>query len=187
MSNDLEPRVMPPDFGDDDDDDDDATKDDDQMFKSATLPVTDEIRLSDDEEDNPFGEPIASKTLATSIFEPATHHSSPLAATDSQPLATHLDSGVTSTDTKHAEAQSLHSTASFSSQLSPPAVVPQPIASDTNETVATSKPSPRRSDDHNIEITVSDPTKVGEVGILLRSAMVYTSMSLVLSRASPPT
>ena len=165
MSNDLEPRVMPPDFGDDDDDD--AAKDDDQMFKSATLPVTDDIRLSDDEEDNPFGEPIASKTLATSIFEPATHHSSP--------LAMHLDSGLTSTDTKHAEAQSLHSTASFSSQLSPPAVVPQPIVSDTTETVTTSKPTPCRSEEHNIEITVSDPTKVGEVSILLHPTMVTRS------------
>ena len=55
--------------------------------------------------------------------------------------------------------QYAHSTSSFESQIS----TSKPIGNE----ITNSKSTEKRSNDHNIEITVSDPTKVGEVCLLL--------------------
>jgi len=163
MSNDLEHRHSPPDFGYDD------TKDDDQMFKSASLPVTDDIQLSEEDEDeNPFGDTSVRKKPLTNTIESSITNGTPIAVPEPQPSTPikqdnqffPTDSGVNSTEINTPVP--VRSTASFENQLSASAVVSKPKASETTN----SKPIQKQSDDYNIEITVSDPTKVGEVCIL---------------------
>ena len=171
MSNDLEHRSSPPDFADDD------TKDDDQMFKSATLPASDDIPLSgdDDDDENPFGEPTVRKktpsttknTIETSANNSTPFSVSPVAISQPQPSApveydTQLfssDSAVNTAETNTSVTQPVRSTTSFESQQS----TSKPIVSEATGITTNSKPAQKRSDDHNIEITVSDPTKVGDV------------------------
>jgi hypothetical protein len=173
MSNDSEHRNSPPDFGDED------SKDDDQMFKSATLPVTDDIPLSgeDDDDENPFGEPAVQKKTPTNTIEPSTNNSTPLTVPPVTPIAvpepqpptpvkqdTKLfpsDSGINATQINTSATEPARSTTSFESQLS----ASKPISSETAGITTNGKSAQKRSDDHNIEITVSDPTKVGEVCI----------------------
>ncbi len=173
MSNDLEHRSSPPDFGDDD------TKDDDQMFKSATLPVTDDVRLSgdddDDDDENPFGEPTVRKKTPSNTrntIETSSNNSTPLsvppvATPEPQPSAPvqhdtqqfSSDSAVNTAEINTSVTQPVRSTASFESQHS----TSKPIVSEATGITTNSKPAQKRSNDHNIEITVSDPTKVGDV------------------------
>ena len=149
MSNDLEHRPSPPDF----DAEDEENKDDDQMFKSARLPITDDVRLSDDEdEDNPFGElsekPKTSLTIQSVTPVAVPEASSPVKQ-ESQLFP--VDSGVHSTEKISLTTQLENS--SLTNEITHPTIAA------TTDLKATKK----RSNEHNIEITVSDPTKVGEV------------------------
>ncbi|CAF3439485.1 unnamed protein product [Rotaria sp. Silwood1] len=174
MSNDHKHHQTPPDFADDD------TKDDDQMFKSATLPVTDDIPLSgeDDDDDSPFGEPSVQKKTPTYVNELSTNNETPFQVPPVTPTAViepqistavkqdnqlfSRDSSISSTETNTSTTQPVHSTASLESQSSTSAQVSKPMASGTTGITTNTKPTQKRSDEHNIEITVSDPTKVGE-------------------------
>ena len=153
MSNDLEYRPSPPDFGDDD------NKDDDQMFKSATLPVTDDVPLNGDEEDddNPFGEVREKSKITSNLPSGAVPEQQSPVKQESQVLSadTGLHSLERNTSIGSTTAQSLEnqypaSTIILSNEL------PSQVTTDL-------KPSKPRSEGHNIEIMVSDPTKVGEV------------------------
>ena len=150
MSNDLEHRNSPPDFGDDDDDD---NKDDDQMFKSARLPATDDVPLSEDEdEENPFGESVEKKKpLATDVLSSSNEASlqispvTPIAALDPQPSTlTEQKNQTFPSDPAISTTNSLESPISTASAI-------------------TTKSQVKHVEDPNIEIIVSDPTKVGEV------------------------
>ncbi|CAF4761518.1 unnamed protein product [Rotaria sp. Silwood1] len=174
MSNDHKHHQTPPDFADDD------TKDDDQMFKSATLPVTDDIPLSgeDDDDDSPFGEPSVQKKTPTYVNESSTNNETPFQVPPVTPTAViepqistavkqdnqlfSRDSSISSTETNTSTTQPVHSTASLESQSSTSAQVSKSMASGTTGITTNTKPTQKRSDEHNIEITVSDPTKVGE-------------------------
>ena len=168
MSNDSELRSSPPDFGDDD------TKDDDQMFKSAALPVTDDISLSgDDDDENPFGESAVRKktpTNTTNTVESSTNDAAPLTIPPVTPIAilepqpptpvkqeSELFPPDSSVDTNTSVT---YPTAPFESQLS----ASKPLASETTGITTTNISPPKQSTEYNIEIAVSDPTKVGEVG-----------------------
>ncbi|CAF3083636.1 unnamed protein product [Rotaria sp. Silwood2] len=176
MSNEHEHRHSPPEFADDD------TKDDDQMFKSARLPVTDDIPLSgedddDDDNDNPFGEPSVEKKPPINVNESSTNNETPFNVPSVTPIAISepqlptpvkqdnqlfsRDSSVSSAETNTSMTQPVHPTASIESQSSTSAQVSKPIASGTIGITTNMNPT-QRSDEHNIEITVSDPTKVGE-------------------------
>ncbi|CAF1019708.1 unnamed protein product [Adineta steineri] len=157
MSNDLEHRSSPPDFGDDE------MKDDDQMFKSATLPVTDDIPLSeDDEEDeNPFGEPSVSKKASTNINELSTKNDTPLTIPSVTPIAV-LESPPMKQDNQFFPSDTGINSIESSTQPvyeNQSSAISKPI---TNENISTTKPIQKPKEDHNIEITVNDPTKVGE-------------------------
>ncbi len=152
MSNDLEHRHSPPDFGDDD-------KDDDQMFKSARLPATDNVRLSEDDDDdddeNPFHdvtEKIKTSLTDTSVV-PEPEIQSPVKQ-ESQLFSS--DTGGNSTEIKSSITQPVHS---FESQSS----TPKSLISEISHVTTDLKGAKKRSKEHNIEITVSDPTKIGEV------------------------
>ncbi|CAF0894191.1 unnamed protein product [Rotaria sordida] len=192
MSNDREHRQSPPDFADED------TKDDDQMFKSAALPVTDDIPLSgeDDDDDNPFGEPSVQKIIPTYINELSTNNETP---SDVPPVTPNVvlepqlstpvkqdnelssrGSSVSSTETSTSATQPVQSTASLESQSSTSAQVSKPIASGTTGITTNMKPTQKRSDEHNIEITVSDPTKVGEGMSSYMTYRITTKTSLAM-------
>ena len=181
MSNDPENRDLPPDFDDDDDDD---TKDEDQMFKSARLPVTDNVPLSEDDDDdddddeNPFSEPAVEKKNSAKFTEASTNDA---AAFTISPVVQELESTtVTKQETKSfpsnpssnlAEAnipvaEPVASTVSFESELSPTGLVSKHAANEIADVTANTKLASKQSDQHDIEITVSDPTKVGEVCLL---------------------
>jgi hypothetical protein len=160
MSDDLKHRDSPPDFGDDD------NKDDDQMFKSATLPVTDDIPLSDDDDDddeNPFGE--SSEKTKTPLTIPSVTPINVLEPQPSTPVKqeTQLfsnDSGINITERNTSITPPAHSF-----EIQPPPS--KPIMSENTRITTHVKPTEKRSNEHNIEITVSDPTKVGEVCVYL--------------------
>ena len=145
MSDDLEYRPSPPpDF----DADDDENKDDDQMFKSANLPVTDDVPLSEDD-DNPFGDadekpkpPTASLVLTEST--PITQESQVVNNNNNSDNSTNhvVDNQQSITNGKSDETTAT-------------------TATTTAAAAAAVKAKP--SNEPNIEITVSDPTKVGEV------------------------
>jgi hypothetical protein len=162
MSHDLEHRDSPPDFGGGDDDD--------QMFKSASLPVTDDVRLSEDDDDdeNPFGEIIETKKIPLTI-PPVT----PIAVPEPQPPTPVKQETQffpsDSTEKNTSITQPIHSTPSFESQLSPS----KPIANEYINITTNAKPIPKRSAEHNIEIIVSDPTKIGEVWLLFILNIVF--------------
>jgi hypothetical protein len=166
MSHDLDHRDSPPDFGGDDDD---------QMFKSASLPVTDDVPLSGDEDDdeNPFGEIIETKKIPLTI-PPVT----PIAVPEPQPPTPvkqetqffPSDSNINLTEKNTSITQPIHSTPSLESQLSPSS---KPIASENINITTNAKPIQKRSAEHNIEIIVSDPTKVGEVCLLFILNIVF--------------
>jgi hypothetical protein len=170
MSNDLKHRDSPPDFGDDD------NKDDDQMFKSASLPVTDDVPLSgddndededddDDDDDNPFGE-VREKKKTSLTIPPVT----PIAVPEPQPPTpvkqeSHLfstDSNINSAERNTSITQPVHSTPLYENQFS----ASKSLSNENTNLTTNVKPIQKRSDIHNIEITISDPTKVGEVFIL---------------------
>jgi len=160
-----EHRNSPPDFG----------EDDDQMFKSATLPVTDDVPLSeddDDDDDNPFGEPSGkNKTPLTipPITVPEPQSPTPVKQETQSPTPVKQetqffssDSGMNSTEKNTSIIQPVHATTLFESQFSSS----KPIASENTNITTDVKSVRKRSNEHNIEITVSDPTKVGEVCLL---------------------
>jgi len=158
MSNDLEHRHSPPDFGDDD-------KDDDQMFKSARLPATDDVRLSedddddndDDDEENPFHdvtEKVKTSLNDTPVPEPEIQ--SPVKQ-ESQLFSS--NTSVDSTEIKTSIPQPVHS---FENQSS----TSKSLTSEISQVTTDLKGGKKRSKEHNIEITVSDPTKVGEVRLI---------------------
>lgn len=152
MSNDLDYRQSPPDFGEDD------NRDDDQMFKSATLPVTDDVPLSEDDDDNPFGDVIEKPKISS--YSPAVTATAAAAmAPTEQQSPVKQESQVLSADT------GLHSlerdTSSGSMETQPTAS--KVLLTDISQVTTDLKPAKPRSEGHNIEIIVSDPTKVGEV------------------------
>lgn len=159
MSNDLEYRPSPPDFGDDE------NKDDDQMFKSATLPVTDDVPLSEDDDDNPFGE-VREKSKVTSNL--------PAVAVPEQQSPVKEESQLFSADTG---LHSLERNTSIGSLDNPASTMILNNAMSTQVTTDL-KASKPRSEGYNIEIIVSDPTKVGEVrsfGILFSRSILVIS------------
>lgn len=150
MSNKLEQRHIPPDFGDDDDDDD--AKEDQSMFVSASLPPTDDIPLDEDDE-NPFG---------TSSNQPAKSQS--ISTTDS--TATFESPSVSSIKQENPIMVEQNSSSSaMSTETKPPTNLEQAISSATADysTVSTAKAKTKRRTEYKIEILVSDPSKVGEV------------------------
>jgi hypothetical protein len=149
MSNDLEHRQSPPDFGDDD-------KDDDQMFKSARLPATDDVRLSEDDDDdeNPFQdvtEKIKTPSIDTPVPEPEVQ-----TPVEEESQLFSPDIGANSTEVKSSITQPVHSLESQPSTS-------KSLTSDISHVTTDLKGGIKRSKEYNIEITVSDPTKVGEV------------------------
>ncbi|CAF1034661.1 unnamed protein product [Rotaria magnacalcarata] len=175
MSDDHKHRDSPPDFDDDD------TKDDDQMFKSATLPVTDDIPLSEEdeeEEENPFGESSVKQKSSTNLNQSPTNNETPLnmppvtpivvsdpqlatSANNDAPLFSQ-DSNVNTTEKNTSTTQPVRSIASLENQPSGSAQLSRSINCGSSALTLNMKPAQKKSDEHNIEITVSDPTKVGE-------------------------
>ena len=157
MSNDLEYRQSPPDFGDDD------NRDDDQMFKSATLPVTDDIPLSEDDDDNPFGEVTEKPKISSNL---------PAATPPEQQSPVIRESQLLSADTG---LHSMERDASIGSMESQP-TASTVLTNDTSHLTTDLKPTKARLEGHNIEIIVSDPTKVGEVCPRLSSSSSLFSL-----------
>ena len=160
MSHDSVTRHSPPDFGDDDEE----NKDDQQMFVSATLAPTDDVPLDEEEEeDNPFGAPASfqKKTPVATANELAQNDLASTVAYESHPtvpIKQELPSLVSEKSNSPTEMSIERSTIPLDSPSS------TSTRSLTNETTTTATKSvPKRSTEHNIEITVSDPTKVGEV------------------------
>lgn len=174
MSNGREHHDSPPEFGDDD------TKDDDQMFKSASLPVTDDIPLSgDDDEENPFGDSSVVPKSSTSINQASAatnnetpFHVSSVTSIDTSEVKTEnktltKDSNLNSTETNISATQSHFSTTGLETQTSGSTQVSKPATTGgSSSLVAHMKPAPTKSEEPKIEITVSDPTRVGEVRFL---------------------
>lgn len=161
MSHDSVTRHSPPEFGDDDDE----NKDDQQMFVSATLPPTDDVPLDEEEEeDNPFGAPSSfqKKTPVVTANELAQNDLASTVAHESQPTVSikqELPSLVSEKSNSPTETSMERSTIPLDS---PSSASTRSLTNETTTTTAT-KPVPKRATEHNIEITVSDPTKVGEV------------------------
>lgn len=191
MSNDQDRGDGPPTFGSDDDNNDNETS----MYASAISPGTVDVSLSgaDDEDDeNPFGLPPPSSRPKTSTNTTNTVESSTLYPADSAADKTTNDDddddvfGVNKQNTTS-------STLSVPPQVPIAVPNPQPSSpikqeapvyenlntsspqtttttynSQTSSSSATAnKPStPKRSPDDTIEITVSDPTKVGDVSFI---------------------
>jgi len=169
--------------------DDDESKENDTMFVSAISPGTVDISLSGDEEDdNPFGDepPTTRKktpTNTTNTVESSASdennlfqansasvkvddndddlfgtNKSTAPATVSPPSSPKPQDNQSYSADLNASSGSSSQPTTFDSQVSSSTPV------STNEAAASaSKPVKKRSDDDEIEIAVSDPTKVGEV------------------------
>ncbi|CAF1659299.1 unnamed protein product, partial [Adineta ricciae] len=167
MSKDLEHRNSPPDFGDDDDDD---NKDDDQMFKSARLPATDDVPLSEDEdEENPFGETVEKKKpSATNVLSSSNEAS--LQISPVTPIAVLEPQPSTLTEQEHQTFPSDPAISAANSLESPISTV----------SAVTTKSQVKHVEDPNIEIIVSDPTKVGEGMSSYMTYRITTKTSLAM-------
>jgi hypothetical protein len=152
MSNEIEQHELPPDF------DDDENKDEQQMFVSATLPPTDDIPLDEDDDDddeNPFGQTLTPTTSRTTLPD---HCQSQLRTSLKHDMSSSIDENNTLTN----ETQTLPSQVdclSDRTMVNTATTVGKLVVHETNGT--SRKHSPMES---NIDISVSDPTKIGEVG-----------------------
>jgi len=179
MSNDQE-HLEPPSFGDDDE-----NTADDSMFVSAVSPGTVDISLSgaddDDEEESPFGAPPVRQKTPTNTTN--TVQSTVDDDDDEDPFGTKTTSNNTPSSpvpaqvvpepqspTPKKQESHLYSpdspgpTTTLASQISSSTPISK---SNSGEAAATaSKPVQKRSSEDTIEITVSDPTKVGDVSLM---------------------
>jgi sorting nexin-1/2 len=119
-----------------------------------------QLKVDDDEDDDIFGVKSA-PPLAVPVQVP-------VAIPEPQsPSPKKQESELYPVDTNVNSPQPARSTIPFESQLSSSTPKQKSILT---ESLTTNKPVQKRSDDHNIEITVSDPTKVGEG---MSSYMIY--------------
>ena len=180
MSNDREHRSSPPAFNDHDENDD--VKVDDEMFKSAALPpIVDDVPLSGDEDDeNPFGEPSVEMKEETKQTESFMNNNSikntttnnnaiqtageqpviPMAGSESHSTySIQKDQQFYSNDLSKKSIEINSSVTQPKSTLEHQSSFPKPMASETTDL----KSNQIQSKEYDIEITVSDPTRVGEV------------------------
>jgi hypothetical protein len=170
----------PPDFGVDDD----TTTNDDSMFVSAISPTTVDISLSgadEDDDENPFEAPptttrIKTPTNTTNTVESSVDDENKIFQQGNLPV--HVDEddedlfAAKNTDNN---SPSVSVPAQVPIALSEPRTpvkqenqfYPTDLKSGYGETTTASKPVKTRSTENNIEITVSDPTKVGEVSLII--------------------
>ena len=175
MSDDQEHGDAPPNFGDDDEN---------AMYTSALSPEPVDISLSgaddDDEEESPFGSPPVRQKTPTNTtntveanvnnddddedpfgMKKASNNAPSLSVPAQVPIAV----PEPQSPTPKKQESNLYPTdlntgsSSLDSELSSSTPVSK------SETVTT-KPVQKRSSDDTIEITVSDPTKVGDVSLI---------------------
>lgn len=192
MSNDSESNA-PPDFGDDIDI---KSDNDDSMFVSVASPTTMDVSIIDEDEDNPFGETTTREKTLTNTTN-TVESSGDNEKTAVQPTKTDDFVEEEIKDAPEAEKAMGFSSAFddspfipfvASQALSAPIKVEPPLQSERSNTpfetqkssskpVVTnvfteikteSKPEKKRSTVYNIEIVVSDPTKVGEVSLYIK-------------------
>jgi len=190
MANDQE-HVEPPSFGDDDE-----NTTDDSMFVSAVSPGTVDISLSgaddDDEEESPFGAPSVRQKTTTNTTNTV---ESTVDDDDDDPFGTKQTSNNTQSSSVPAqvvpEPQSPTPKKQESHLYSPDS--PQPTTTTLDSQISsstptsksnageatTSKPVQKRSSEDTIEITVSDPAKVGDVSLMF-ILLIFISLLLLL-------
>ena len=144
-------------------DDESKNNDDESMFVSVMSPIDVNVQLDDEDDDeNPFGEAEV-KEKEVAVVEPT-----PVLVVETTPVELEekeeeLFQAETPPVVKEVVVPS-SPIRSLESQVSTKSVL--------SEAVMSSQPTPKRSTVHDIEITVSDPTKVGDVsfGRLFRRA-----------------
>jgi hypothetical protein len=184
----------PPNFGDDDE-----NTTDNSMFVSAISPGTVDISLSgadddDDDDESPFGAaPVRQKTPTntTNTVESTVDDDD-----DEDPFGTKKSSNNTPSSSSvpaqvvpepqspSGKKQESHlyspdsprPTTTFDSQIS--SSTPNSKSNSGEATTTTSKPVQKRSSEDTIEITVSDPAKVGEVSLIF--ILLFLFLNIIL-------